>query len=65
MWNLGIPLGVDRQFVQDLAADMAAKEIGPLIECGAVALPRLPWGTGSGLATPACHRRRRATCSGC
>ncbi|SNS74222.1 hypothetical protein SAMN05216276_101515 [Streptosporangium subroseum] len=31
-WNLGIPLGVDQQFVRGLAADMAAKGIGPLVE---------------------------------
>jgi hypothetical protein len=30
-WNLGIPLGVDRQFIRDLAADAVAKGIGPLV----------------------------------
>ncbi|MFC7641265.1 hypothetical protein ACFQX6_09950 [Streptosporangium lutulentum] len=32
VWNLGVPLGVDRRFVQGLAADMVAKGIGPLVE---------------------------------
>jgi len=29
-WNLGIPLGVSEQFVDDLAADIAAKDLHPL-----------------------------------
>ncbi|GAA3387417.1 hypothetical protein [Cryptosporangium minutisporangium] len=35
-WNLGIPLGVSEQFVDDLAADVAAKGLHPLAAWGLV-----------------------------
>ncbi|MCE0537191.1 hypothetical protein LWF15_16945 [Kineosporia rhizophila] len=31
VWNLGIPLGVDREFIRDLSADLSAKDVSPLI----------------------------------
>ena len=35
-WNLGIPLGVSDQFVRDLAADIVAKGLNPLVAWGLV-----------------------------
>ncbi|GIH80115.1 hypothetical protein [Planobispora longispora] len=31
VWVLGVPLGVDRQFIRDLLADMESKGLGPLV----------------------------------
>lgn len=35
-WNLGIPLGVSEQFVEDLAADIVAKGLPPVVAWGLV-----------------------------